>query len=216
MELFGVPPEKICVVGTGYSSRIFYDRDIRQPHRETRLIYAGKISEKKGVYSLISALDLLGWRREDFSLRMAGGWGDEAQHEKALAAIEQSDWDITLLGRLPQDALAREYSMADVFILPSFYEGLPLVLAEALACGARVVCTELPGIRPWMDGAAPGNGIVYVRPPRMTGPDTPLPEDLPAFEARLASAIRTAAALPIVGHDLTALSWTGVCNRILG
>ena len=215
IELFGVPPEKVRVVGTGYSSRVFYDRGLRQPHRERRLIYAGKISEKKGVYSLISALALLGWRREDFSLRMAGGWGDETQHEKALTAIGRSGWDITLLGRLSQDALAEEYSKADIFILPSFYEGLPLVLAEAMACGTRVVCTELPGIKPWMDSAAPDNGIVFVAPPRMTDADTPVEDSLPDFETRLAAAIQTAAAQPIIKHDLSALTWTGVCKKIL-
>ena len=36
---------------------------------------------------------------------------------------------------------------AHVFVLPSFYEGLPLVLVEALACGCRLVCTDLPGVR---------------------------------------------------------------------
>ena len=215
LELFGVPPERLRVVGTGYSSRVFYDRGLRQPHNGTRLIYAGKISEKKGVYSLISALSKLGWKREDFSLRMAGGWSDDRQREKALALIDGSGWDITLLGRLPQDALAREYSMADLFVLPSFYEGLPLVLAEAMACGARVVCTDLPGIRQWMDGAVPDNGIVFVAPPELLDADTPRPDSLPAFEGRLAAAIRTAAATPAVPRDLTALSWAGVCKRIL-
>ena len=42
-----------------------------------------------------------------------------------------------------------------VCVLPSFYEGLPLVLVEALACGCRLVATDLPGV---VDELAPRIG----------------------------------------------------------
>ena len=213
---YGVPAEKTVVVGVGYNDRIFYDRHIRAPHSGVRLIYAGKISEKKGVYSLISALDRLNWNKEDFSLRLAGGWNGNAQYEKARGLIDSSGWDVKLLGPLPQEKLAEELSAADVFVLPSFYEGLPLVLAEAMACGARVVCTDLPGIREWMDKAVPDNGIYFVPPPAMESTDQPCAGALPEFERALAAAIRAAASQPPFSPSLEALSWRAVSKRILG
>ena len=216
MEVYGVPREKTLVAGVGYNDRIFYDRRLRVPHRETRLIYAGKIAEKKGVYSLLAALPLLGLGREDFSLRLAGGWNNDAQRDRALEMIARCGYDVTLLGPLRQEELAGELCRADVFVLPSFFEGLPLVLAEAMACGDRVVCTELPGVRQWMDAHSPGNGIRFVPPPPMENTDTPLPGTLPTFEAALARAIRAAAEDAPAAVNLTALSWTAVARRILG
>ena len=51
-------------------------------------------------------------------------------------------------------------NQSDVFVLPSFYEGLPLVIIEALACGTYVICTDLPGIRNWIDQNLPDNGKI--------------------------------------------------------
>lgn len=215
IRCFGLPPEKTAVVGVGYNDRIFYDRNIRTPHDDVRIVYAGKISEKKGVYSLISALDKLGWRRENFSLRLAGGWNGAEQLARAKGQIDACGWDVTLLGPLPQGKLAEEYSAADLFVLPSFFEGLPLVLAEAMSCGTKVVCTQLPGIRSWMDEMVPGNDICFVPPPPMQNTDTPVPGSLPEFETALAQAIRTAAAAPAKKRDVTALSWAAVAQRML-
>ena len=103
---------------------------------------------------------------------------------------------------------------SDVFILPSFYEGLPLVLIEAMACGLKTICTDLPGIRPWLDRAIPGNGTVFVKPPRMYLEDEPYPEDLPEFEQALAEAIQTVNHRPLPDPELVRqVSWDGLCAK---
>jgi glycosyltransferase involved in cell wall biosynthesis len=80
-----------------------------------------------------------------------------------------------------------------VFALPSLYEGLPLVLVEAAACGARVVATALPGVA---DALGPGLGDVaaWVPPPRLRGVDVPEPGDEDRFVAALARALSEALA----------------------
>ncbi len=213
---YGLSPTRVRAVGNGFNQQVFYNKNERRPHNEVRLVYAGKISEKKGVYSLIAALDELGWERDGFSLRLAGGWNGEAQRRQAEDMIAASGWDISLLGSLSQPQLAAEFNRGDIFVLPSFYDGLPLVLAESLACGMRAVCTDLPGIRPFMDANIPGHGIRFVQPPEMRDTDTPLAGCLPAFHRRLAAAIQeTAAATPGAAPDLSALSWAAVCRRVL-
>ena len=217
IHCFNLSPERVKVVGSGFNNHVFSNRNERQPHKEVRLVYAGKISEKKGIYSLIAALDALGWQREDFSLRMAGGWSCEAQRERAQRAIVQCGFDVTLLGPISQSRLAEEFNRGDIFVLPSFFEGLPLVLVEAMACGMKAVCTDLPGIRPFMDANVPGHGIHFVELPQMCNVDTPLPTCLPAFAQRLAAAIKDAAATLGSAHpDVSGLSWPAVCKRILG
>ena len=214
---FGVPEEAVTVIGSGYNSRIFRRQDDVPAHGGIRLAYAGKIAEKKGVLSLIRALDLVPAPTGGLEATLAGGFNlrDRAEAE---ALAEACRFAVCLPGPLPQPELARLLNRSDVFVLPSFYEGLPLVLVEALACGCRVVCTDLAGVRPWMDGNVPGNGIRWVTPPDMLDADTPAPEALPAFEERLAAAIdaaaHDAATLGAPVCDLTALSWDGVAARI--
>jgi len=212
---FSLPEEKLFFGGPAYDAACFYDRGIRQKDGKLRLAFAGKISEKKGIFSLIAALGKLGLPPEAFSLSLYGGWGSEEQRQKAEAAIQSCPWEVKLCGKLPPSELAEAFSRADIFILPSFYEGFPLVLAEALACGAKVICTDLPGIRPQMDRLVPGHGIRFVALPSMLDADTPDPAGLAAFEERLARAILLAKEDPLPSADLSPLSWDALCRRIL-
>ena len=120
------------------------------------------------------------------------------------------------LGKLTQTELAEETNRSDVFVLPSFYEGLPLVIIEAMACGARVVCTDLKGIQTWINQALSGHGIVFVAPPVMQNEDEPLEESLPRFEKELADAILAAKDKePVSEERLAKISWDGLCERLI-
>lgn len=180
----------------------------------TGLVYAGKISIAKGVESLVAALELV---RADTPLpvRLAGGSGAPEEYTRIVELAAQSPHDVQLLGKLTQPELAHTYHASDVFVLASFYEGLPLVVIEALACGCKVVVTDLPGIRPWLDANLPGAPIFYVTPPHMIAVDAPDPADLPAFEQRLAHAIERALAAPPAHCDTTALSWDNLAKRAI-
>ena len=213
-DCYGIPLERTCVAGAGYNHHIFHDRNIRTPHPELRLVFAGKISDKKGIYCLIDALKRSSLPRGSVTLRMAGGWPDPARYAQAAAAIAASGHDIQLLGPLDQQQLAHEFSMGDVFVLPSFSEGFPLVLAEAMACGMGAICTALPGIRSRMEMLCPGCPIVFIEPPVMLDPDTPDPARLDEFTLRLKAAILSARR-PHTAPDLSAFTWEGVSERIL-
>lgn len=230
VEVYGVDEGRIHVVGTGFNNEVFRagGRELRAAGSELapvaradggvprplNLVYAGKVSRKKGVESLVAALDALPCEPGGVVLRIAGGHAGEAERRAILARAAQSRHVVEFLGKLSQPDLAREYRRADVFVLPSFFEGLPLVVVEALACGCSVVLTDLPGIRPWLDAQAPGAPVRYVEPPRIANADEPEPGDLPAFERRLARAIEDAARLPRARCDLSHLSWDALGARI--
>ena len=179
------------------------------------ILYVGKIWSKKGVGCLLEAFDLMDAGEEGAILRLAGGHNDEAEYQGFVERAERCRFPVEFLGRLSPEELAPRYRQAQVFVLPSFFEGLPLVVVEALACGCRVVVSDLPGIRPWLDASVPGAPVVYVQPPRMRGVDEPLPEDLPAFSERLARALENAAKLPPCEADMSSLSWEGLTQRLV-
>ena len=125
---------------------------------------------------------------------------------------------VELHGRLTQPELAELMRRCAVCVLPSFYEGLPLVLAEAAACGCRLVATRLDGIT---EGLLPALGDVLelVPPPRLSAIDRPLADDLPAFVEDLEEALgRALAAASAPGGrpeiDLGRLTWKATFQRV--
>ena len=217
-QTFGLSDDRVTVMGTGYNSDVFYrDEEVRAARNpdKLRLIFAGKLSEKKGLFSLLRALRRLS-RPEKVELALAGGYSNTIEYAEICRLAEVAPCPVTFLGKLTHKELARQMNGSDAFILPSFYEGLPLVLIEAMACGLKTICTDLPGIRPWLDRTIPGNGTVFVEPPRMFNEDEPYPEDLEDFEYRLAEAIELVKNRPLADPDLVSrVSWDALCEKLI-
>lgn len=216
-ELYGVEEERIRVIGTGYSQERFYDRGLRKRDGIIRLVFAGKIAEKKGVMSLLRALSAIGPElAERMQLTLAGGAGNREEYQEIRKLAERCPVKTVFTGRLDQDALAELYCKSDIFVLPSYYDSIPLTLVEALACGCRAVVSELPGLKPWILGNVPGADVSFVRLPEMEHADEPKKESLPAFEKRLSEALRESAEKGCTEQaDLSRVSWRGLAERIL-
>ena len=214
--LFDLPDGWVQVMGAGYNSGVFYlDDAVSRDSGKIRYLFAGKLSEKKGIYSLLRCLSHLE-HPENTEVYLAGGCGTREELESLRTLASQAPCRVGLLGKLDQPRLAQWMNACDVFILPSFYEGLPLVLIEAMACGMKTICTDLPGIQPWLDQAIPGSGAIFVAPPAMRNTDEPIPESLPDFEKRLARAMEDAASAHLPNQDLVRrLSWGALCRRLL-
>jgi glycosyltransferase involved in cell wall biosynthesis len=121
---------------------------------------------------------------------------------------------VLLHGQVSQARLAELMRAANVFVLPSYYEGLPLVLVEAAASGCRVVATDLPGVRELADALGPWLDRVQV--PRLERVDQPVADDLPDFVARLSRTLRDALCTeaPTQPPDLRRWTWRAVFRRV--
>jgi glycosyltransferase involved in cell wall biosynthesis len=93
------------------------------------------------------------------------------------------------------------------------FEGLPLVVVEALACGCRLVATALPGIvaelEPHLEGA-----ITLVEPPALATVDEPEPSAAPAFVRRLEEALDEALDGPRPPPPPARFTWPAVFERV--
>lgn len=264
-QLFGVPQDRIRILGTGFDAHVFnkgegcvhasvaagcsaasclgegpaavagaesgLSPELRGPAadqgegcaaqgpaaaaRPRRLVFVGKVSAAKGVPSLVRALDLLPYGAAGLQLNLVGGSGSEEELACVRDLARASRFDVQLLGKVSLERLVAEYRAADVFVLPSFYEGLPLVTIEAMACGCKVVVTDLPGIRPWTQANVPNAPVWYVRPPRMEAVDKPLDADLPAFEQRLAAALQDALEANAAPANVSGVSWDALAKRLV-
>ncbi|WP_084669251.1 glycosyltransferase family 4 protein [Propionibacterium sp. oral taxon 192] len=80
--------------------------------------------------------------------------GDGPQREELEALAQEIDAPVEFAGNIDRTALAERFSAAEAFLLPSEYEGLPLVLIEAAAAGLAVVASDIPANREVMGPAA--------------------------------------------------------------
>jgi len=217
-RLLDVPPERIHGVGVGYQARLF--RWGEEKDREAHgLLYAGKYSHSKGLPWLLDAVEKLAGRFPGLKLHVAGsGSGPEAEslarRMRAMSPVVERH------GHLDQSGLADLMRRCSVFVLPSFSEGLPLVLVEALACGCRLVSTRLPGV---MDQLAPDlDPVLHLVPlPRMSQTGGAEPEDPVGFVEGLKTAIEKSLAAPPPRPDMPGVrkilvdfTWSAVFKRI--
>lgn len=216
LEIFKYPLEKITRSGMGYNSKIFYDRHLRKSDGVCRLIFVGKIAEKKGLFSLIRALKLLPPDASPIEIIFAGSAGNEEEYKRIRSMADASGLNINFIGRVPMDELAGIYSGCDIFLLPSFCEGIPLTVIEALSCGCRVVMTRLPGIPEWIDKSSDNADIIYVDLPELVNTDEAVEASLPAFEERLSQAICESIKKGRTDLcDVSRISWAGIASLVL-
>lgn len=217
-------PNKIQILGTGYNPEIFHiDHNINKYDASSlNIIYAGKISKKKGLLSLIKALNKINVsdiKKADIHLRLAGGKGSFSDLYEIETEIKNSPYKIDFLGELSQEDLALQLNKSDLFVLPSFYEGLPLVVIEALACGLPVVTTDTPGLKSYIQENIKEAPIKYVKLPNMIDVDTPVYCELNEFENKLSIAISEFAInidnFQKQSLDLSRFTWLNVAKKLL-
>jgi glycosyltransferase involved in cell wall biosynthesis len=207
-----VSDERVSVVGAGYRDDIFHAHG-RKAVRAPRVIYVGKYSVAKGLPWLLDSIERLAEKHPGLELHVVGsGAGEEA--DALTARMRAMSSVVRLHGLLSQPALADLLRTCRVFVLPSFYEGVPLVVVEALACGCRPVTTDLPGVRGEL---APhlGSSLTRIPVPRLSGVDTPHPEGLPDFVDELCRSIDAALDEPIGSAEgLERFTWSAVFGRV--
>lgn len=217
-RILDVAPERVHVVGNGYRDDLFHARGAA-PDRAGNLLYIGKSSDAKGVPWLLDAVERLAAERPGLRLHMAGGGaGEEA--ERIQRRVDGLGGLVRHHGQLSQPELAELMRACAVCVLPSFYEGVPLVLVEAAATGCRLVCTRLPGV---MDQLAPalGEAMELVALPRLEAVDVPHGPDLPRFVDDLAAALARALDAPPLDTGsawfataLAPFAWGRVYDRV--
>ena len=97
---------------------------------------------EKGLDRLVEAFQTLSSERGDVCLIIIGGHGD--QFDNICAQVKATGLDNIIIIR----SLSNPYPIlkaCNAFILPSIYEGLPMVIMEALILGKPVVSTDIPG-----------------------------------------------------------------------
>jgi glycosyltransferase involved in cell wall biosynthesis len=113
-------------------------------HGPVRLLFAGWLERDKGVFELVAACRTLAGTRQ-FELHMAGD-GRAARELATIIEREQLTAVIQLRGWLSAEQLEAELRLADVFVLPSWVEGLPNAMIEAMAARLAIVVSNVGAV----------------------------------------------------------------------
>jgi glycosyltransferase involved in cell wall biosynthesis len=116
--------------------------EVDDDHEGFRLLYVGTLTANKGVRYLVEAMQSV---PDDVSLRVVGD-GDREGALRSLAADLGVDSRVEFAGRVPYEAVPREYATADAFVHPGVWpEPLNRTVLEAMQAGLPVVCTDVGG-----------------------------------------------------------------------
>ena len=189
VELLGVGGDRVHVVSGGYNELCFYSEESPADAGTVRLLYAGKLDSSKGVPWLLRSLKRV---QGPWHLHLVGS-GSGAKRDLCLELAAEFGDRVTAHGVLSHGELGALMRQSDIFVLPSFFEGLPLVLLEALACGCRIVTTNLPGAMELFAALHPSM-VRMVELPTLETVDRPYTSDEPLLEQRLAEALQASIA----------------------
>jgi glycosyltransferase involved in cell wall biosynthesis len=218
VRLYGLSPEKVFVTGAGYNDQLFYAGPKPAPN-PVLLVYAGKLARAKGLPWLLQALERIAlpeWR-----LHLVGG-GSGVDKADCLAQAQNLGDRVVIHGAVPQVHLAELMRSAHIFLLPSFFEGLPLVLLESLASGCRIIANDLPGVLAIL-GDVQAEFIHLVRTPPLRNLETPYEEDEEAFVRDWVTALqeqidaarrRPEIDLSPIAGKMASFSWKGIFEKV--
>jgi glycosyltransferase involved in cell wall biosynthesis len=149
---FGVPPEKVGTILNGCDRSVFYPGSREQARRDVGygnggelILFVGSLLRTKGLAELLAAFKRLSLSKPDLRLGIIGD-GPFAGEIRAFVERESLHDRVLILGYKPSSEVAVWMRAADLFCLPSYSEGCPNVVVEALACGLPIVATSVGGI----------------------------------------------------------------------
>jgi len=143
---------KIEVVRCGVDHDFIDARAKPVPAKSTEFVCVARLSAQKGLPLLIAACERLRAKGEKFSLTIIGDGEMREELEAEIARRKLGDV-VTLAGIRTSAEIRANIEGSRAFVLPSFAEGLPVVIMEALALGRPVIATAVAGIPELVDNS---------------------------------------------------------------
>lgn len=155
---YGADPDRIRAIPNGCDASIFHPADRAEARQALDLsaeaevvTYVGRLVPEKGLRELLAAAGALRASRPRLQLVLVG---EGPMHAELAALAAAGDLPVRFAGTRPPAEVARWMCASDLVTLPSYSEGHPNVLVEALACGRPVVATPVGGIPEVVDAAS--------------------------------------------------------------
>ena len=159
---YGLNPDEITIIGNGVDEKFFYPKQkLEDKNNDRYILFVGRLDRDKGLFDIIESGKHLNDKKSNVYFKIVGEGRDLNILKKKTKILGLQD-KIEFLGQIKKDRLLTLYQNATAFILPSYHEGLPTVLLEAMSCGIPIIATNVRGIRDVINPEK--NGIII--PPK--------------------------------------------------
>jgi len=139
----GIPSNMIVVLYNFHNVNIDVLANYNNSHDDLKLIYVGSISKRKGFHDLLFALCKL---NINYTLNVLGDFSCESIRNYCNSFIQENELHVNFLGYIMGEEKNKIISAADVLVLPSYSEGFPMVIPEAMALACAIISTKIAGI----------------------------------------------------------------------
>ena len=185
---FDYPKENIINLGAGYNEKVFFPLKEYPKKDKVEIVYAGKFDESKGFFELIKAFRILETKVDNIEIELIGNLKE--QDRDRIERLVGDSKNINIYNAMDQVHLGEIMREKDIFILPSYFEGLGLIAVEALGSGLRVVATEIEGLIEFLGDKINNSDIIeYIAMPTIYDTDKAVEEEKPAFIERIVAAL---------------------------
>ena len=114
--------------------------------RENLVSYVGRLSEEKGVLNFVNAIPEIIKERDDLEFLIGGDGPLRDEIERYWEENNLNNTKVKFVGWIPRDELPDYLNELKLIVLPSYTEGLPNIMLEAMACGTPVLATPVGAI----------------------------------------------------------------------
>jgi glycosyltransferase involved in cell wall biosynthesis len=139
LSRFGVTPKALTVIRNGVDPQAFAPPPERTPDRPFTVLFMGRLTEEKGASVLLSAVEGLD-ASQNLRFQVAG---DGPLRSRVVEHAGRSQV-LTYLGQV--EDVASAYRGADLVVMPSLSEGLPMTALECMASGLPLIASRVGGL----------------------------------------------------------------------
>jgi len=136
-EAAGIAPDKLVLIPNGLRTSVRHEQSASWDDHRIKAVFVGRLDRQKGVDVLLKAVLHL---QDSVCVRIVGA------SVVGFGAQPESTRNVEYLGWLNQEAVAAQINACDLVVMPSRWEGCPLVAIEAMRCGKPVVASAVGGL----------------------------------------------------------------------
>ena len=146
VENHNIPKSNLTIIpGATNTDQFRPVRPLGEFRNPVRLLYHGRVDQRKGALDCVHAAQLLLAQGENIHLTISGIGPDKKAAEELVKELNMED-KTTFLGGIPYERAAEVYENGDIFVSPTYAEGFSNTVLEAMACGLPIVSTNVVGV----------------------------------------------------------------------
>jgi glycosyltransferase involved in cell wall biosynthesis len=122
-----------------------FKKDLSIPEHGEVILFLSRLIKEKGVYDLIESITTVVKEYKNVYFLIAGE-GPERNRMEMICKEKGIEKDVRFTGHIYNKNLLKAFSCADIFVLPTYSEAMPMVILEALAAGLPIISTPIGAI----------------------------------------------------------------------